>query len=83
MTCCAHCLVLAAQVAQFAAELERYSEAIEIYEGVARASVDNNLLKYSAKGYLLNAGICQLCSARPGAHIDKLMASGSCNSTHS
>ena len=68
-------LVLAAQVAQFAAELERYSEAIEIYEGVARASVDNNLLKYSAKGYLLNAGICQLCSARPGAHIDKLVAS--------
>ena len=73
-------MVLAAQVAQFAAELERYSEAIEIYEGVARASVDNNLLKYSAKGYLLNAGICQLCSARPGAHIDKLVASGSCES---
>lgn len=67
-------------MAQFAAELERYSEAIEVYEGVARASVDNNLLKYSAKGYLLNAGICQLCSARPGAHIDKLMASGSCES---
>ena len=79
MTCSmpAHCWVLAAQVAQFAAELERYSEAIEIYEGVARASVDNNLLKYSAKGYLLNAGICQLCSARPGAYIDKLVASGS------
>lgn len=66
----AHSMVLAAQVAQFAAELERYSEAIEIYEGVARASVDNNLLKYSAKGYLLNAGICQLCSARPGVHIN-------------
>ena len=87
--CCAHCLALAAQVAQFAAELERYSEAIEIYEGVARASVDNNLLKYSAKGYLLNAGICQLCSARPGAHTDKsmapdmLMASGSCKSAPS
>ena len=65
----AHCFVLAAQVAQFAAELERYSEAIEIYEGVARASVENNLLKYSAKGYLLNAGICQLCSARRDSHV--------------
>ncbi len=54
---------LHAQVAQFAAELERYGEAIELYEGIARQSVDNNLLKYSAKGYLLNAGICQLCSA--------------------
>ena len=61
----AHCPVLAPQVAQFAAELERYGEAIDIYEGVARASVENNLLKYSAKGYLLNAGICQLCSALP------------------
>ena len=50
-------------MAQFAAELERYGEAIELYEGIARQSVDNNLLKYSAKGYLLNAGICQLCSA--------------------
>ena len=50
-------------MAQFAAELERYGEAVQIYEGVARQSVENNLLKYSAKGYLLNAGICQLCSA--------------------
>lgn len=44
------------QIAQFAAELERYPQAIAIYEGVARLSVDNNLLKYSAKGYLLHAG---------------------------
>lgn len=51
------------KIAQFAAELERYPQAIDLYEQVARASVDNNLLKYSAKGYLLNAGICQLCSA--------------------
>eukprot|EP00887_Chlorella_sp_A99_P006953 scaffold2.g6953.t1 len=51
------------QIAQFAAELERYPQAIAIYEGVARTSVDNNLLKYSAKGYLLHAGICQLASA--------------------
>ena len=34
---------------------------IEIYEDVAVRSMDNNLLKFSAKGYLLNAGICRLC----------------------
>ncbi|GAB4813327.1 hypothetical protein N2152v2_000373 [Parachlorella kessleri] len=51
------------KIAQFSAELERYPKAIELYEEVAKASVDNNLLKYSAKGYLLNAGICQLCNA--------------------
>ena len=36
----------AAQIAQFSAELERYPKAIELYEEVAKASVDNNLLKY-------------------------------------
>lgn len=51
------------KIAQYAAELERYPQAIRIYEDVARACVDNNLLKYSAKGHLLCAGICQLCSA--------------------
>lgn len=51
------------KIAQFAAELERYPQAIAIYESVARTSVDNNLLKYSAKGYLLHAGICQMASA--------------------
>jgi hypothetical protein len=35
---------------------------IEVYEEVAKASMDNNLLKFSVKGYLLNAGICRLCS---------------------
>ena len=49
------------QVAQFSAELENYQPAIQVYEDVARLSMDNNLLKYSAKGYLLNAGICRLC----------------------
>jgi hypothetical protein len=53
------------QVAQFSAELERYQPAIQIYEDVARTSMDSNLLKYSAKGYLLNAGICRLCG-EPG-----------------
>ena len=48
-------------MAQFSAEMERYDPAIQIYEDVAHRSMDNNLLKFSAKGYLLNAGICRLC----------------------
>lgn len=49
------------KVAQFAAQIELYVKAIEIFEAVAHASLDNNLLKYSVKTYLLNAGLCQLC----------------------
>ena len=30
-------------------------------ETLAKASVNNNLLKYSVKGYLLNGGLCALC----------------------
>ncbi|KAH8949805.1 hypothetical protein BDL97_10G050400 [Sphagnum fallax] len=50
------------KVAQFAAQLEQYDKAIEIYEDVAKQSLNNNLLKYSVKGYLLNAGLCQICA---------------------
>ncbi|CAK9860593.1 unnamed protein product [Sphagnum jensenii] len=49
------------KVAQFAAQLEQYNKAITIYEDVAKQSMSNNLLKYSVKGYLLNAGLCQIC----------------------
>ncbi|PIN20479.1 Protein required for fusion of vesicles in vesicular transport, alpha-SNAP [Handroanthus impetiginosus] len=49
------------KVAQFAAQLEQYQKALEIYEEIARQSLNNNLLKYGVKGHLLNAGICQLC----------------------
>ncbi|KAK4277767.1 hypothetical protein QN277_015715 [Acacia crassicarpa] len=51
------------KVAQFAAQLEQYQKAIDIYEDIARQSLNNNLLKYGVKGHLLNAGICQLCKA--------------------
>ncbi|KAL2526716.1 Alpha-soluble NSF attachment protein 2 [Abeliophyllum distichum] len=51
------------KIAQFAAQLEQYPKAIEIYEEIARQSLNNNLLKYGVKGHLLNAGICQLCKA--------------------
>mmetsp|Transcript_27235 Transcript_27235/g.37566 ORF Transcript_27235/g.37566 Transcript_27235/m.37566 type:complete len:291 (-) Transcript_27235:126-998(-) len=49
------------KLAQLAAQLELYTKAIEIYEQVALASLDNNLLKFSVKNYLLNSGLCQLC----------------------
>ncbi|KAL9332659.1 hypothetical protein ACSQ67_002269 [Phaseolus vulgaris] len=49
------------KVAQFAAQLEQYQKSIEIYEEIARQSLNSNLLKYGVKGHLLNAGICQLC----------------------
>ncbi|KAK9282666.1 hypothetical protein L1049_010886 [Liquidambar formosana] len=49
------------KVAQFSAQLEQYQKAVNIYEDIARQSLNNNLLKYGVKGHLLNAGICQLC----------------------
>ncbi|KAL3536587.1 hypothetical protein ACH5RR_005048 [Cinchona calisaya] len=49
------------KVAQFSAQLGNYLKAIELYEQIARYSVNNNLLKYGAKGHLLSAGLCQLC----------------------
>ncbi|KAH6787005.1 alpha-soluble NSF attachment protein 2 [Perilla frutescens var. hirtella] len=49
------------KVAEFSAQLGNYQKAIGIYEEVARYSLNNNLLKYGARGHLLNAGICQLC----------------------
>lgn len=49
------------KVAELSAQLEQYPKAIDIYETIARHSLNSNLLKYSVKGYLLNAGLCQLC----------------------
>jgi alpha-soluble NSF attachment protein len=55
------------KVAEIAAQLEQYPKATEIFEAIARQSINNNLLKYSVRGILLNAGICQLCRAEPVA----------------
>ncbi|XP_047976968.1 alpha-soluble NSF attachment protein-like [Salvia hispanica] len=49
------------KVAEFSAQLGKYHTAAEIYEQVAGYALSNNLLKYGARGHLLNAGICQLC----------------------
>nr|KAJ0194253.1 hypothetical protein LSAT_V11C800443220 [Lactuca sativa] len=49
------------KIAQFLAQLEQFQKAIEVYEEIAKQSLNNNLLKYGVRGHLLNAGICQLC----------------------
>ena len=60
------------KVAQYSALGGDYGKAVRIYEQVAKASVDNNLLKFSAKGHLLLACLCLLCSSRPDAVLDKI-----------
>ncbi|KAJ1943597.1 vesicular-fusion protein S17, partial [Linderina macrospora] len=51
------------KVAGFAAQLEKYERAIEIFERIAEASVDNQLTKWSIKDYFLKAGLCRLATA--------------------
>jgi len=50
------------KVAQFSAQLENFQKAIELYEQVAKASLDNNLLKWGAKDHLHRAILCHLAS---------------------
>ncbi|CAK9798913.1 Alpha-soluble NSF attachment protein [Anthophora quadrimaculata] len=49
------------KVSQYAAQLENYDKAIQIYEKVASASLESPLLKYSAKEYFFRAALCHLC----------------------
>lgn len=49
------------KVAQYAAQMEKYEQAIEIYEEVGTSCMDSNLLKYSAKDYFFKAALCHLC----------------------
>ncbi|KAG2436518.1 hypothetical protein HXX76_006816 [Chlamydomonas incerta] len=60
------------KIAEFSAEMGRYSKAVELFEDAARRAVENNLLKYSARGYLLQAGICCLVYMRPDDVATKL-----------
>lgn len=48
------------KVAQYAAQLEDYDKAINIYEQVATSSLESSLLKYSAKEYFFRASLCHL-----------------------
>jgi alpha-soluble NSF attachment protein len=34
---------------------------VDKFEAVGKESMGNNLLRFSVKGYLLNAGVCRLC----------------------
>ncbi|XP_059095283.1 alpha-soluble NSF attachment protein-like isoform X2 [Tigriopus californicus] len=49
------------KVAQYAAKLENYERAIQIYEQVASSALESSLLKYSAKEYFFRASLCHLC----------------------
>ncbi|CAG9855465.1 unnamed protein product [Phyllotreta striolata] len=49
------------KVAQYAAQLENYEKAIQIYQEVAFSALESSLLKYSAKEYLFRAALCHLC----------------------
>lgn len=49
------------KVAQYSAQLENYDKAIQIYQDVASSSLENSLLKYSAKEYMFRAALCHLC----------------------
>jgi len=49
------------KVAMYAAQLENYDRAIEIYEQVAASALESSLLKYSAKEYFFRAALCHLC----------------------
>lgn len=48
------------KVAQYAAQLEDYEKAIQIYEQVASSCLESSLLKYSAKEYFFRASLCHL-----------------------
>jgi len=50
------------KVAQYSAQLENFQKAIELYEQVAKASLDNNLLKWGAKEHLHRAILCHLAA---------------------
>jgi len=50
------------KVAHYAALNEDYTRAVDIYDQVATASLDNKLLKYGVKEYFLKATICQLAT---------------------
>ena len=56
-----------AQLSTHTAIIFRYQKATELFEEIGRKSINNNLLKYSVRGILLKAGICQLCRGDPVA----------------
>lgn len=49
------------KVAQYAAELEKYRQAISVFEEVAFWEADHATLKYAAKNHFFQALLCHLC----------------------
>uniref|UniRef100_A0A4W4ECY3 N-ethylmaleimide-sensitive factor attachment protein, alpha b n=1 Tax=Electrophorus electricus TaxID=8005 RepID=A0A4W4ECY3_ELEEL len=49
------------KVATYAAQLEQYQKAIEIYEQVGTYCMDTTLLKYGAKDHFFRAALCHFC----------------------
>lgn len=62
-------------VARYAAQLEQYQKAIEIYEQVGESCIENTLLKYSAKEYFFRAALCHLCIDLLNAQVGNLAGS--------
>ena len=60
------------KVAQLAAQAQDYKRAVEIYERVAITSLESNLLKFSAKDYLMRAGLCRLATGELGSVVNAL-----------
>ncbi len=50
------------KVAELSAKLGEFDRAVKLYDEIAKAALDNNLLRYSARGHMLCAGICR-CAA--------------------
>jgi alpha-soluble NSF attachment protein len=54
------------KVAEISATLGDYRAAVDKFEAVGKESMGNNLLRFSVKGYLLNAGVCRLVLSERG-----------------
>lgn len=50
------------KLADLSALAEDYYKATSNYERIAKSSINNNLMKWSVKEYLLKAGICHLAT---------------------
>ena len=49
-----------AKVAQYSATLDKYNEAVQVFERLGTECLDSNLLKFNAKRHFLHAGFCTL-----------------------
>lgn len=57
------------KVADLAALEGDYYKSISNFERIARSSINNNLMKWSVKDYLLKGGICHLATKVCRSHL--------------